>query len=71
MVDESVAVATQVCWFSSLVSRADTLPALQRQLQRSKATDVRVVPMAQGNKQSRFIAWTFLDAAQRRHYGDT
>jgi 23S rRNA (adenine1618-N6)-methyltransferase len=71
MVDESVAIATQVCWFSSLVSRADTLPALQRQLQRSKATDVRVVPMAQGNKQSRFIAWTFLDAAQRRHYGDT
>jgi 23S rRNA (adenine1618-N6)-methyltransferase len=70
MIEESTAVPAQVCWFSSLVSRADTLPALQRQLQRSKATDVRVIPMAQGNKQSRFIAWTVLDAAQRRHYGE-
>ncbi|WP_122688527.1 RlmF-related methyltransferase, partial [Pseudomonas viridiflava] len=30
------------------------------------AGDIRVVDMAQGQKQSRFVAWTFLDKNQRR-----
>ncbi|WP_134601977.1 RlmF-related methyltransferase, partial [Pseudomonas aeruginosa] len=30
------------------------------------ASDIRVVDMAQGQKQSRFVAWTYLDKKQRR-----
>lgn len=65
MIGESAAIPDRVLWFSSLVSKADNLAGMQRQLNRAGACDVRVVAMAQGNKRSRFVAWTFLDAAQR------
>ncbi len=65
MVNESVAVRDQVLWFSSLVSKAGNVPDIQKQLKKLGALDVRTVPMAQGNKQSRFVAWSFLDADQR------
>jgi 23S rRNA (adenine1618-N6)-methyltransferase len=65
MIEESRSVASQVLWFSSLVSKAATLPALQRQLQAMGASEVRVVAMAQGSKQSRFVAWTFVEPKQR------
>ena len=35
------------------------------------ASTTRTVEMAQGNKQSRFVAWTFMDAEQRRHWAQT
>src|SRR5690606_8659914 len=66
MARESAAVAGQVLWFSSLVSKAGNLPALQAALRQAGAHAVRQVDMAQGNKQSRFVAWTFHDTAARR-----
>ncbi|MNN62082.1 Ribosomal RNA large subunit methyltransferase F [compost metagenome] len=52
-------------WFSSLVSKGGNLPGMEARLKRSGAVEMQVVEMAQGQKQSRFVAWTFLDAAQR------
>jgi 23S rRNA (adenine1618-N6)-methyltransferase len=71
MIREGVAAGNQVFWFSSLVSRAGNLPELQRQLRKLGARDVRLFAMAQGNKQSRFIAWTFLDEAERQNWKNT
>lgn len=65
MIRESVAIKSEVLWFSSLVSKSDHLPDVRRQLAKSGALQVREVPMAQGNKQSRFVAWTFLDPARQ------
>ena len=65
MIRESAAIGTQVLWFSSLVSKSEHLPDVRRQLQKAGACGMREAPMAQGNKQSRFVAWTFLDDAQR------
>jgi len=65
MISESVALGRQVVWFTSLVSRKENLPALEKQLQGQEVADVRVVNMAQGQKQSRFLAWSFMPAAQR------
>lgn len=65
MIDESQTFAAQVLWFSSLIASADNLPAVRRRLRKVGADTVREVPMAQGNKQSRFVAWTFLDADRR------
>ncbi|MGY1457909.1 23S rRNA (adenine(1618)-N(6))-methyltransferase RlmF [Luteimonas sp. A534] len=59
MVRESVEFRDQVRWFTSLVARSEHLPALRSQLVQASASDIRVVPMAQGAKQSRFVAWTF------------
>jgi 23S rRNA (adenine1618-N6)-methyltransferase len=60
MVEESVALGQRVRWFTTLVSSSANLPALQRALRQAGAAEVRTVPMAQGQKQSRFVAWTFL-----------
>lgn len=65
MIRESADIPHQVRWFSSLVAKSEHLADLHTQLRKAGARDVREVPMAQGNKQSRFIAWTFLDADQR------
>ncbi|WP_075180810.1 23S rRNA (adenine(1618)-N(6))-methyltransferase RlmF [Pantoea sp. 1.19] len=64
-VAESVDFGRQVGWFTSLVSRSDLLPVLKEAIKAAGASRVRVVNMAQGQKQSRFIAWSFLDKTAR------
>ncbi|QKJ86514.1 23S rRNA (adenine(1618)-N(6))-methyltransferase RlmF [Paramixta manurensis] len=65
MIAESVTFARQCLWFTSLVSRKENLPALRRALETAGAREVRIVEMAQGQKQSRFIAWSFYEPAVR------
>lgn len=65
MVRESADVAHQVLWFSSLVAKSEHLADVHRQLKKAGAVEVRERAMAQGSKHSRFVAWTFLDGAQR------
>ncbi|MGH8073328.1 MAG: RlmF-related methyltransferase, partial [Lysobacter sp.] len=59
MARESADFRQQVGWFSSLVAKSEHLPGLRRQLRQVGAAEVREVPMAQGSKQSRFVAWRF------------
>ncbi|SMQ91851.1 Ribosomal RNA large subunit methyltransferase F [Raoultella ornithinolytica] len=66
MIRESQQFGRQVKWFTSLVSRGDNLPPLYRALTEAGAMKVVKKEMAQGQKQSRFIAWTFMDEAKRR-----
>lgn len=65
LIEESKAFARQVMWFTTLVSKGDNLPGLYRVLQQTGVEKVVKVEMAQGQKQSRFIAWTFHNDAQR------
>ena len=60
--------ADQVRWFTTLVSSSASLPAVHRTLRQAQALDIRTVAMAQGQKQSRFVAWSFLDAEARRAF---
>jgi 23S rRNA (adenine1618-N6)-methyltransferase len=69
MITESADSRAQVCWFTVLVSRSASLPTVHRALRQAQALDIRTVPMAQGQKQSRFVAWSFLDAEARRAFG--
>lgn len=68
MVEESATFAQQCFWFSTLVSKKTTLPMLLNTLRRVGAVDVKTIDMAQGQKESRFVAWTFLDAQQQQHW---
>jgi len=61
---ESRQFATQCLWFTTLVSKAANLPGIYRELKKVSALQVRTIDMAQGQKKSRFVAWSFLDAAQ-------
>ena len=60
MLAESKDFAHQVYWFSTQVSKQQHLAKLQQQLQQLEATQVQVIEMSQGNKQSRILAWSFL-----------
>jgi 23S rRNA (adenine1618-N6)-methyltransferase len=66
MAEESLAVAAQVCWFSTLVSKGANVAPLEARLKRLGARQLRVVEMAQGQKRSRFVAWTFLDDSEQQ-----
>jgi 23S rRNA (adenine1618-N6)-methyltransferase len=46
-------------WFTTLVAQSAHLPAIRHALKAAQAADVRIIPMAQGQKQSRIVAWTF------------
>lgn len=65
MIRESVAIAHQVMWFSTLVSKSDNLAEVRRRLDKAGVLEVREVAMTQGSKQSRFVAWTYLEPARR------
>lgn len=60
MIAESGQFPNAFLWFSTLVSKGENLPAIHRALQQVKAVDVRTLTMAQGQKKSRIVAWTFL-----------
>lgn len=60
MVEQSAEIPTQCFWFSSLVSKSASLPAVYNALRVARAWEVHTVDMAQGQKISRFVAWTFL-----------
>jgi 23S rRNA (adenine1618-N6)-methyltransferase len=64
IVEQSVEFADQCLWFTSLVSKKDSLQPLQRILRKACVTDYKVVEMAQGQKTSRFIAWTYMKKKQ-------
>ena len=66
MIRESKDYSGQVLWFTSLVSKSAHIRLLQRTLQQVGAVDVQVCAMAQGQKQSRFLAWSFHTAEQRQ-----
>lgn len=66
MIEQSKPVANQLCWFSSLISSKRNLPGLEKALKRAGAVDVEVLPMSQGQKQSRILAWSFLSKAERQ-----
>lgn len=66
MIDQSRAFAKSCLWFTSLVSKESNLKLLIRTMDKFKVPEVKIVPMGQGNKKSRFIAWTFLNDKQQK-----
>ncbi len=62
MIEESARIPQQCLWFTSLVSKAATLPALSRALHRVGVAQSQVIKMKHGQKESRVLAWSFLDA---------
>ncbi|QLF92164.1 23S rRNA (adenine(1618)-N(6))-methyltransferase RlmF [Pseudomonas sp. ABC1] len=63
MADESVEVAGQVGWFSTLVSKAGNVELLRKRLSKLGARHLHIGEMAQGQKRSRFVAWRFSAAS--------
>ena len=68
LIQESQKFRHQVCWFSSLISKEEHLKALYSSLKRAGVSQYKTIAMAQGNKKSRFIAWTFLSEDQQESW---
>lgn len=71
MINESALIKNQCFWFTSLISKATTLPAVYRALKKVNALQVKTIDMAQGQKKSRLVVWTFLNADQQRYWRKT
>ena len=59
MIRESVEFGSQVGWFTSLVAKKEHLRLLEEELARWSPLQVVVIPMSQGVKISRILAWRF------------
>jgi 23S rRNA (adenine1618-N6)-methyltransferase len=68
MAQESKQYAAQVLWFSTLISKKENVAGLCKALERLSAAEVRIVDMSQGQKVSRFVAWSFKTDQQRQKW---
>ena len=68
MIKESANFADQCLWFTSLVSKKDNLKPLDKILRNAHVANVKTIEMAQGQKTSRFIAWSYMSDDQRASY---
>lgn len=59
MIQQSKQFATSCFWFSTLISKSSNLNSAYYALKNVGATEVKTIPMSQGNKVSRIVAWTF------------
>lgn len=59
MIAESVEFAGSVGWFTSLMSKSENVPKLEKALRQARVAEIRVMEMAQGQKKSRALAWRF------------
>lgn len=68
MIYESVKYPMQCLWFTTLVSKKDHLKSLTNTLNKVGATTIKIIDMAQGQKISRILAWTFLNEKQQKDW---
>lgn len=66
MINESVQFSSQILWFTCLVSKKDNLYKLTTLLKKVKAVDFKTIDMAQGQKISRILTWTFVPKKERK-----
>ncbi|HSD05611.1 23S rRNA (adenine(1618)-N(6))-methyltransferase RlmF [Flavobacterium sp.] len=68
MIYESAKYPMQCLWFTTLVSKSDNLKTIYKTLAKVHAATIKTVNMAQGQKTSRFIAWSFLTEEQQKDW---
>ena len=68
MVIESKDFAQSCFWFTSLISRESRVKNAIANLKKFRPKQIKVIPMGQGNKVSRFVAWTFLTDEEQKEW---
>jgi 23S rRNA (adenine1618-N6)-methyltransferase len=68
MIFESAKYPLQCFWFTTLVSKKENLSSIYKTLNKVSAVEVKTIAMAQGQKTSRIVAWTFLSEAQQKSW---
>ena len=65
MIEESTQYGDRCMWFTALISKSASLPGVYRAIKYAGALDNRTLEMAQGQKKSRIVAWSFLEDRQK------
>lgn len=68
MIYESAKYPLQVLWFSTLVSKNSHLSSIYKTLGKVNAATIKTIDMAQGQKTSRIVTWTFLSETQQKNW---
>lgn len=68
MIYESSDFAKSCFWFTSIISKESRVKRAISALKKFSPTEVKVIPMGQGNKVSRLIAWTFLSEQEQMEW---
>ncbi len=71
MIRQSRQYRNNCFWFSSLISKQANLKSIYEALEKAEVFEVKTLPMGQGNKTSRIVAWTFLDKEQQKEWKNT
>lgn len=69
MIEESVSFSKNCLWFTTLVSKKESLSGVYGELKRANVSEIKTIEMAQGQKISRFVAWTFHSPSERITWG--
>ncbi len=68
MIIESKEFSKNCLWFTTLVSKKTSLPSIYFHLKKINALEVKTIEMKQGQKISRFVAWTFLTKEEQKKF---
>jgi 23S rRNA (adenine1618-N6)-methyltransferase len=71
MIQESAHYPENCLWYSTLVSKKSNLASIYRELKEVQVYSTRTIDMAQGQKISRIVAWTFLSKKQQKKWQDS
>ena len=55
-------------WYTTLVSKKENVQSMYTSLEKLGATAIKNIPMHQGNKITRIVAWTFLSKKERQEW---
>lgn len=65
---ESSLFKTSCFWYTTLVSKKENAESMLSSLKKLGATDIKTIPMHQGNKVTRIVAWTFLSKEEQLNW---
>jgi len=68
MITQSKQFASSCFWFSTLIAKSSHLKSVYATLKKTEALEVKTIPMSQGNKLSRIVAWTYLTEEQQQNW---
>ncbi|MBK8698554.1 MAG: 23S rRNA (adenine(1618)-N(6))-methyltransferase RlmF [Saprospiraceae bacterium] len=68
MITESKHISSLCLWFTTLISKQAHLKSLYSALKKAGVYEIITIPMGQGNKISRIVAWTFLNREAQRDW---
>ena len=66
IIEESLLFRTSCYWFTTLISKEAHLKKIKIFLKKANAKAIKIIPMGQGNKISRIVAWSFLSKQQQK-----